>query len=47
LSGIAAGPIIDVIGTQSVLLFGAAFALFLSWWSNLDRLPSDSFLSQP
>jgi len=47
VSGLAAGPIIDVIGTQSVLLFGAAFALFLSWWSNLDRLPSDSFLSQP
>jgi hypothetical protein len=26
------------------LLFGAVFAIFLSWWSDLDRLPTSSFL---
>jgi predicted MFS family arabinose efflux permease len=46
LGGLAAGPIIDAFGPQWVLIFGAAFALFLSWWSNLDRLPSSAFLNQ-
>lgn len=46
LGGLAAGPIIDAIGPQWVLLFGAAFALYLSRWSNLDRLPPSSFLEQ-
>lgn len=46
LGGLAAGPIIDAIGPQWVLIFGAAFALFLSWWGNLDRLPPSAFLSQ-
>lgn len=44
LGGLAAGPIIDAVGPQWVLIFGAAFALFLSWWSNLDRLPASAFL---
>lgn len=46
LGGLAAGPIIDAVGPQWVLLFGAAFALFLSWWSNLDRLAPSAFLTQ-
>lgn len=46
LGGLAAGPIIDAVGTQSVLLVGAGFAVFLSWWSNLDRLPKSAFLTQ-
>lgn len=46
LGGLAAGPIIDAVGPQWVLVFGAAFALFLSWWGNLDRLPPSAFLSQ-
>jgi len=46
LGGLAAGPIIDAIGPQWVLLFGAGFALFLSWWSNLDRLAPSAFLTQ-
>ena len=45
LGGLAAGPVIDSIGPQSVLLFGAAFALVLSWWGNLDRLPRAAFLT--
>lgn len=44
LGGLAAGPIIDAVGPQWVLIFGAAFAVFLSWWSNLDRLPTSAFL---
>jgi len=47
IGGLLAGPIIDSLGSRWVLLFGAAFALFLSWWSDLDRLPCDSYLEQP
>lgn len=46
LGGLAGGPIIDAFGARWVLLFGAVFALFLSWFANLDRLPKSSFLSQ-
>lgn len=46
LGGLVAGPIIDAYGTQSVLLIGAGFAVFLSWWANLDRLPATAFLNQ-
>jgi MFS family permease len=44
IGGLLAGPIIDAIGPRWVLLFGAVFAIFLSWWSDLDRLPTSSFL---
>ena len=47
IGGLLAGPIIDAIGSRWVLLFGAVFALYLSWWSDLDRLPADSYLEQP
>jgi len=46
LGGLAAGPIIDAIGTQTVLLVGAGYALFLAWWANLDRLPQTAFLTE-
>ncbi|MCU1501408.1 MAG: putative major facilitator superfamily transporter [Ilumatobacteraceae bacterium] len=32
------GPIIDAIGARWVLLFGAAWALFLAWWCDLVKL---------
>lgn len=38
------GPVIDSIGARPVLLFGAAFALFLARWCDLRRLPDDAFL---
>ena len=44
IGGLLAGPIIDAVGARWVLAFGAVFAVFLSWWCNLDRLPSSSFL---
>ncbi len=38
------GPVIDAVGARGVLVFGAAFALFLAWWCDLRRLPSSEFL---
>lgn len=38
------GPVVDAIGARPVLLFGAAFAVFLAWWCDLRRLPPDQFL---
>lgn len=38
------GPVVDAIGARWVLLFGAAFALFLAWWADLRRLPPSEFL---
>jgi MFS family permease len=38
------GPVVDAIGARGVLLFGAAFALFLAWWADLRRLPPGEFL---
>jgi len=32
------GPIIDAIGARWVLLFGAAWALFLAWWCDIVKL---------
>jgi predicted MFS family arabinose efflux permease len=46
LGGLAGGPIIDAIGGRWVMLFGAAFAVFLSRYANLDRLPKSAFLNQ-
>jgi MFS family permease len=40
------GPLIDAFGARGVLLFGAAFALFLAWWCDLRRLPPDDFLPE-
>lgn len=38
------GPVVDAFGARGVLLFGAAFALFLAWWCDLRRLPAGEFL---
>ena len=31
------GPLMDHVGARWILLGGAAFAVFLAWWCNLDR----------
>jgi hypothetical protein len=41
-----AGPVIDAIGARWVLMIGAAYALFLAWWCDLDRLPRWAFLRE-
>lgn len=46
LGGLAGGPIIDATGARWVLLFGAAFAVLLSRFADLDRLPRSAFLTQ-
>ena len=40
------GVVIEWIGARAVLGFGAAFALFLSWWLDLRRLPPSAFLPE-
>lgn len=45
LGGLAFGPVLDAIGARWVLLGSAAFAAFLAWWCNLDRLPRSAFLA--
>ena len=32
------GPIMDAIGSRPVLYIGAAWALFLSWWCNIEKI---------
>jgi MFS family permease len=44
IGGLIAGPIIDAIGARWVLLFGAAYAVFLARWCDVDRLPRQAFL---
>lgn len=46
LGGLAGGPIIDAVGARGVLLFGAAFAVYLSRFADLSRLPKSAFLNQ-
>lgn len=46
IGGLVAGPIIDAVGARWVLLVGAAYALFLARWCDVDRLPRDAFLEQ-
>ena len=45
VGGLLAGPIIDATGARWVMAFGAAYALFLAWWCDLDRLPRSAFLA--
>ena len=40
------GILIEWVGARAVLAFGAAFALFLSWWLDLRRLPQSAFLPE-
>lgn len=46
IGGLVAGPIIDAVGARWVLLVGAAYALFLARWCDVDRLPRTAFLEQ-
>ena len=46
IGNLIAGPIMDTIGARPVLYSGAAFALFLSWWTNLGRLGPEAFLAE-
>ncbi|MEY3494076.1 MAG: hypothetical protein RL413_1494, partial [Actinomycetota bacterium] len=46
IGGLVAGPVIDAIGARWVLMIGAAYALFLAWWCDLDRLPRWAFLRE-
>ncbi len=46
VGNLIAGPIVDQVGARWVLLAGAAFALFLAWWTDLGRLGRDAFLSE-
>ena len=32
------GPIMDAIGSRPVLFIGAAWALFLAWWCNIEKI---------
>ena len=45
IGGLVAGPVIDAVGARWVLIVGAAYAIFLSWWCDLDRLPREAYLS--
>jgi MFS family permease len=45
LGNLLFGPVIDAIGARWVLLFGAAFAVFLAWWADLRRLRPEDFLA--
>jgi MFS family permease len=46
VGNLLAGPAIDQFGARWVLLVGAAFALFLAWWTDLGRLPREAFLPE-
>jgi MFS family permease len=46
IGGLVAGPVIDAIGARWVLMIGAAYAFFLAWWCDLDRLPRWAFLRE-
>ena len=32
------GPLIDQFGARTILLFGAAWAVFLAWWCDVKKL---------
>ncbi|MCE2735559.1 MAG: MFS transporter [Acidimicrobiaceae bacterium] len=36
------GPIMDAIGSRPVLYIGAAWALFLSWWCNIEKIDNET-----
>ena len=38
IGNIIFGPVMDAIGARPVLYFGAAWALFLSWWCNIHKI---------
>ncbi len=46
LGNLVFGPVMDAVGARWVLLFGAASALALAWWSDLKRLDRPDFLAE-
>jgi len=46
IGNLIAGPLIDKVGARPVLLVGAGFAMFLAWWTDLERLGSEDFLAE-
>jgi MFS family permease len=38
LGNVIFGPLMDAIGSRPVLYIGAAWALFLSWWCNIEKI---------
>lgn len=38
LGNVIFGPLMDAIGSRPVLYIGAAWALFLSWWCNIEKV---------
>jgi MFS family permease len=41
------GPLMDAVGSRPVLYLGAVWALFLSWWCNIEKLDSKYPLPAP
>lgn len=41
------GPLMDAIGSRPVLYIGAAWALFLSWWCNIEKIDVEHPLPSP
>jgi MFS family permease len=35
------GPVMDAIGSRPVLYIGAAWALFLAWWCNIEKIDNE------
>lgn len=46
VGGLAFGPIVDLVGARWVLLIGAATAVVLARWCDLDRLAPSAFLDE-
>lgn len=46
VGGLAFGPIVDLVGARWVLLVGAATAVVLARWCDLDRLAPSAFLDE-
>ncbi len=46
IGNLIGGPIIEAVGARPVMLVGAVWALFLSWWLDLRRQPADWFLPE-
>lgn len=40
------GPVMDAIGSRPVLYIGAAWALFLSWWCNVEKIDAQEELAK-
>lgn len=41
IGNVVFGPIMDAIGSRPVLYIGAAWALFLAWWCNVEKIDEE------